>query len=783
MENSYNQTRSFKYMLTHLYQYRFQGRQNGSLLIGLIVTMLIFSILGTAMYYTFSTPSLDAVYGNSAQRAYYAAEAGARYAMATYRIKGPTDFYALNGKEITLPGNNVKATITIAANIDPTFIASQYLYIGLARNVAPTLNVGGDLMINSTYADRIPQSYGYFYTDFTQPNKLLRYKKKILADTKDPVFNGTRYFLTLVTGKSLPQSGFSFTDTTRNKIWFPSNQVLITSTGSVPGIFGILNVTRTKVYGWIPSGVSAPGQPVFSGKQTDVDNFSDATKSHIAQGIQNWFPGSNVDYFATTGCTGLNYALRVNNVGQKTEGASYWSATPYNWSTANMDLNSIWLKAGKLLSQDIQIKIKVDKDATAILDINKPTAFLAGIGFKGKNLTGDEVEAYIVAFVVGHKSIPVGSVDPKEDSGINTLLLPPDEVFYPCTYGSGSCTDYCQVGTWQCYSKPAIIIAKRQNSTWQLIAYKIMNNEQGIFAGYDSSHNADNSAPVLKDFSTLTVRSIEAYPLPFNNGTSTFLYNDIVTVKRWVGSVLTPITIFRINGTPLLTSGNWAGGIAAGTLTIANVDTTKSVTSGDELWVEGTKKATAAGNYGAKAHYIRVYYASTDPDGTSAQRSGQPLNRLAINQYREGNPVLCGTANVLNWPVDDISKWKWSSVVAELNDYFTLANGWVAGPTASPTIFNLTTTATEVNEANGNPAEIPGATGNSGVIQVYGPITDSSAATITPSGCAYLFCGTGIFLVTGGKNSNRVYFDDFGLQLENGEVSAADGSFIQPIEF
>src|SRR3990167_7917709 len=87
--------------------------QEGVILMGLIVTMVIFSVLGSSMVYLFSTSTLDHIAGNFAQRAYSAAEAGMRYAAATYRHLGQIIFSSLNNRLVQLPNNNGSFTITV----------------------------------------------------------------------------------------------------------------------------------------------------------------------------------------------------------------------------------------------------------------------------------------------------------------------------------------------------------------------------------------------------------------------------------------------------------------------------------------------------------------------------------------------------------------------------------------------------------------------------------------------------------------------------------------------
>ncbi len=67
-----------KSIITHVHQ-------KGSILIGLIVTMVIMASLGAGMLYVTSTSTFQELFANNHARAYYAAESGARHALAVIR--------------------------------------------------------------------------------------------------------------------------------------------------------------------------------------------------------------------------------------------------------------------------------------------------------------------------------------------------------------------------------------------------------------------------------------------------------------------------------------------------------------------------------------------------------------------------------------------------------------------------------------------------------------------------------------------------------------------------
>jgi len=81
-----------------------QVRQRGSILIGLIITMVVMATLGAGMVYLTSTSTFQELFANNHARAYYAAESGVNYANAEIRQALAT------GKDLVFNtmANNVK---------------------------------------------------------------------------------------------------------------------------------------------------------------------------------------------------------------------------------------------------------------------------------------------------------------------------------------------------------------------------------------------------------------------------------------------------------------------------------------------------------------------------------------------------------------------------------------------------------------------------------------------------------------------------------------------------
>ncbi len=65
--------------------------QKGSVLVGLVIAIVIFAALGTAMLSLTSTSAINQVWASSSSRAYYLAESGFRYAETEYKYADDTD--------------------------------------------------------------------------------------------------------------------------------------------------------------------------------------------------------------------------------------------------------------------------------------------------------------------------------------------------------------------------------------------------------------------------------------------------------------------------------------------------------------------------------------------------------------------------------------------------------------------------------------------------------------------------------------------------------------------
>ncbi len=217
--------------------------------------------------------------------------------------------------------------------------------------------------------------------------------------------------------------------------------------------------------------------------------------------------------------------------------------------------------------------------------------------------------------------------------------------------------------------------------------------------------------------STLLVRIKESASISFDNGgTSEIIDRDIL-----VGA--TNSASGTVNGTPIIASGSWPGGDAAGTILLKNVSGTFS--DGEQLTVNGTSvSATVRTPILSRTNYIRAYYGNPSDYGTP--------NIDPLDFEKHGNPR--DPANV-NWPPDEVEDWSAD------NDYFTLIQ-WDGLNTA---IVSSVASIESLDEPDA-------------IIRSTEPVL------FTPfSG---IFDRTELGLHTFGHGSLNVYFDDFALQTK-----------------
>jgi len=292
------------------------------------------------------------------------------------------------------------------------------------------------------------------------------------------------------------------------------------------------------------------------------------------------------------------------------------------------------------------------------------------------------------------------------------------------------------------YGLPIILLWERTSSGYKWLAYRTLTAADGIVT-YTSSTYAYR----LVNWSTLMIRVIEGYALPFDNGGGTS--GSGVPVKA--GDIITTADsskTARVVGTPILTAGSWVGGNAQGTFLLANL-TGASFAAGDTLYVSGVQRGRVSGSLGSRQNYFRVYYSHPGPSDLGAP------NTIQTDNNRHANP-----RGSINWPPDDLTN------LTAATDYVTMIGGasglqW----TGYNTGVSALTSTSEPNAVIGNADLL------------------SPAWTSTSTVANFVFAngnsGDSIALVSSSANAaTYTYYDDFGIQLD---LKAGTG-FLPPIQ-
>ena len=424
--------------------------------------------------------------------------------------------------------------------------------------------------------------------------------------------------------------------------------------------------------------------PTFAKKE-----FSDTFEN-----LTNWDTSAKFGEFDTQLVSG-DKALAVTDKEAAFGTYGEWSWLQFNIGAAGIDLSVPWKNAGYCLSYDLQVKVA-----------NNQPYYAVGLIFKVHG-TGSSRVFYGVSYMrtkQQYKCYWWGCQWERDDNI-------PSEI-KPNTNGSDGIftAPLEKLDDTHRYSRPAIVLWKKDDSGFTWLAYKLLSSSNFVVDG----------SSLLKEWSNLQVRLIEAYPLSFTNGGPTPLLYGTTIVGAASGAEA------RINGTPILTAEDetWSSSNASGTLTLDSISGTFQ--SGENLLVNGQIRAKASGTLGAKANYIRVYYGDVS-DHT-------PSNDNPTDDNRKSNPRLTtGSSNRVHWPIDDVSYWNAD------NDYLTLVQ-W------------------ESPNASANP--VPVRLGGSETKEANSIIKDS--ALLTPSSGTIDY--SGIALHATGNTATSTYFDDFAIQ-------------------
>jgi len=822
------------------------GQNKGNVLIGLIVTMMIFAALGAGMVAMTGTSTSSQVTANTTSKAYYLAESGFRYAASQY----------LNATDADSPSNGIEddrnlvlqnldgSTFTFL-NPDERFslqIFPYYFVTSAFHNIGDTAlhtnfpgNIPDDFSMPTTGRLRIGSGV-YNYTDYSggiftlQAPGLL----EAISDNMNvnPVGNppagatmtnggnltlSSASFFPAITGKFMideiaytyktknedtlqnitdandPDRVFSLSvDANTNLILKP--YLKIHSTGTVGQ--GLQAASREIVYN-----VPIPDSPTEGVRVQFHDQFADKS---------NWKDPSILGSHGVQ-TIGGDSALKVT--GTQTSGGVEASLIGLDWASTNANLGSAHSLSGYFLNYDAQVKVgydpstypdENDADYAAGLSFRLDQANNSyGVSFMRADSGGSAIDTdiippgnYDVSMIViwqqtnsgtdrewlaykyltgpviwfddmdsgapgwdntnfTHTQWALSSSDSHSPSncwtdspGGNYLDNEDASLITPSVDLTGHSSavltfwhkyDFFDLGdrgrvyvngieiasfigpdTQNDWVKVAIDISDYIPNNVQ-ITFQIDTNGIGTADGWYIDDIAISEGFPVNE-STLFVRIKEAAELRFNSGGSTEIVDGDIIIQDFSGARGTVV------GNPVLSSGTWAAGNAAGIITINNVSGTFA--NDLHLNVGGSNLATSR-NFTTRNNYIKVFYG--DVIGIP------PANNDPFDHQRSPN-----IRNEVHWPTDEIADWS-----AE-RDFFTLVQ-WDG------------VNSVDIIESIDEP----------GVI-----VLGTESSLFTPDSGILSYARPELGLHTFGHGSTNVYFDDFGLQLE----IAAGSGFLTPIQ-
>lgn len=385
-------------------------KENGSILIAVVVTMVIISVLGAGLISITGTANYNQVGSNSSSNAFYLAEAGYHYARS--QIANISD---LHGKTYTLTsGNNFNISLSTYV-FDITGVSGTQLQTQIPYGAVPFANiaVSGRIVVGNTIFtySSIDVSENVVNFNISSGGTLPSTGKVQLAALKNgtsaitenstisikdtnplnlfPDYNGTftvgsqqfRYCsktansLVGITSASGPWPG-NFTLNDNDPVILDSF-IKVKSTGTYGT--GTMASQRVLTYHIVLAGSSGT-EP--------TDYFEDKNSWSPNTG-----PGSTGEgeFDVVDDGTGNSVLIVTDNT--NVTGYLDTSSIDYDWQNNGPDLEAIWINAGNYLSYNAQIKIKVKEPIPSTYPTGYQTMpdnyfYMAGISFR-KHSNGD----------------------------------------------------------------------------------------------------------------------------------------------------------------------------------------------------------------------------------------------------------------------------------------------------------------------------------------------------------------------------------------------------------
>jgi len=426
----------------------------GSVLISLIVTMVIISVLGTAMLSLFSTSTMSQFLGNRSARAYYLAESGYRYAASELANTGKNlrdnKLEFLHDTNYTLADDDGKFHLDIY----------PYYYVTTAYHPpgSTTLNTkvcggiptglgltSGSLKINDTV-------YDYTNAILSDPNVTFTISGGVTTAINDDAAvmsvsrpagsqsldNITNNYIDLETStgsaNAFPEINgtFRIDDSSRpNRLWSYKERSGARLEGITPvddpgGTFSVAldstnHIILEKFVELHSTGIIDPGNVLETKREliynVPLNVFYKVAFNDTFEDLSHWSELAGSHVIKTIGG---DSALKVTGTVSQ-PGAPKVSLIALDWASTAVNLETVHLFAGDYLSYDSQVKVGFEKTTPDPTWGYKPEPipryFAAGISFR---LDSDE-NYYGLSFLRGNNS--AGS--PYDN--INNNIVPVDD--------------------------------------------------------------------------------------------------------------------------------------------------------------------------------------------------------------------------------------------------------------------------------------------------------------------------------------------------------------------
>ncbi|NQU03783.1 MAG: hypothetical protein HQ589_06525, partial [Syntrophaceae bacterium] len=418
----------------------------GSVLIGLIITMVVISALGAAMLPLTSTSTFGQVRSNSAARAYFLAESGLQYAASEYLNAGSESakndrLLAMHGQTFTLQddaGNfelviypyfftttsNPSGTQTLEAAVPGAFPPDLVLSSGKLKIGSQVYDYTSAARIDSNVTFTMSQVMPYVPVD----SEIFYVAHNVVAEVAKGgnlrVQSGTAYAFPLRNGTFIIDKvicSYKQNDLTNDQLTeidFPNDPDRTSLTGIMEadivmqkfvelhstGTFGLgeVAVSHENVY-HVPLPTLFEETVTLEERFEDKSNWEDSTKG--AHEIQTIGGGAALKVTGTVSAFGSPKASLI---------ALKWSATDVDLAAAHKYGNRYFL------SYDAQVKVGFDDSTTPVGGFDPqpiPKYYVAGLSFR----LDDNNNSYGLSFFRGSNS----AVSPFDN--INDALVPVDD--------------------------------------------------------------------------------------------------------------------------------------------------------------------------------------------------------------------------------------------------------------------------------------------------------------------------------------------------------------------